>query len=167
MTDLPPIPSPLDSIDRRILTLLQQDAALPVAEIAAQVGLSQTPYWKRVKRMETHGNNTYLGNPLGVVIKPRGEPSGHLPLTAFVAVETADHSPDWIERFALATATMPEVMDVWRMAGDVDYLLRVVVRDMGAYDGFYRRLIAAIPLKNVSSRFAMEHVKASSVLPLG
>jgi Lrp/AsnC family transcriptional regulator len=90
-----------------------------------------------------------------------------LPLTAFVAVETADHSPEWIERFAHATAAMPEVMDVWRMAGDVDYLLRVVVRDMGAYDGFYRRLIAAIPLKNVSSRFAMEHVKASSVLPLG
>lgn len=160
MTDLPPIPSPLDSIDRRILTLLQQDAALPVAEIAAQVGLSQTPCWKRIKRMETQG----IIIARVALLDPR---MVGLPLTAFVAVETADHSPDWIERFALATATMPEVMDVWRMAGDVDYLLRVVVRDMGAYDGFYRRLIAAIPLKNVSSRFAMEHVKASSVLPLG
>lgn len=150
----------LDAIDRRILTLLQRDAALPVAEIAAAVGLSQTPCWKRIKRMEAVGVITArvaLVNPLLV----------GLPLTAFVAIETADHSPVWIERFAAATAAMPEVMDVWRMAGDVDYLLRVVVRDMAAYDGFYRRLIAAIPLKNVSSRFAMEHVKSSSVLPLG
>lgn len=159
MTDLPHSPSALDSIDRRILTLLQRDAALPVAEIAAQVGLSQTPCWKRIKRMEAQGIITARV----ALVDPR---MVGLPLTAFVAVETADHSPEWIERFAHATADMPEVMDVWRMAGDVDYLLRVVVRDMGAYDGFYRRLIAAIPLKNVSSRFAMEHVKASSVLPL-
>ncbi len=160
MTDLPAIPSSLDSTDRRILTLLQQNAALPVAEIAAQVGLSQTPCWKRIKRMETQGIITARV----ALVDPR---LVGLPLTAFVAVETADHSPEWIERFAHATANMPEVMDVWRMAGDVDYLLRVVVRDMGTYDGFYRRLIASIPLKNVSSRFAMEHVKASSVLPLG
>ena len=159
MIDLPHSPSALDSIDRRILTLLQQDAALPVAEIAAQVGLSQTPCWKRIKRMEAQGIITARV----ALVDPR---MVGLPLTAFVAVETADYSPEWIERFAHATAAMPEVMDVWRMAGDVDYLLRVVVRDMSAYDAFYRRLIAAIPLKNVSSRFAMEHVKASSVLPL-
>jgi Lrp/AsnC family transcriptional regulator len=160
MIDSPDSPPALDAIDRRILMLLQRDAALPVAEIAAQVGLSQTPCWKRIKRMEAQGIITARV----ALVDPR---MVGLPLTAFVAVETADHSPEWIERFANATASMPEVMDVWRMAGDVDYLLRVVVRDMAAYDGFYRRLIAAIPLKNVSSRFAMEHVKASSVLPLG
>jgi Lrp/AsnC family transcriptional regulator len=149
----------LDLIDRRILQLLQGDATLSLANIAHAVGLTQTPCWKRIRRLEQDGvltRRVALVDPIKV----------GLPLTTFVAVETGDHSAPWLERFAAILAKMPEVMDVWRMAGDVDYLLRVVVTDMAAYDAFYRRLIAAIPLKNVSSRFAMEHLKAETVLPI-
>ncbi|GIL00376.1 MAG: transcriptional regulator [Alphaproteobacteria bacterium] len=149
----------LDAIDRSILRLLQRDASLSLAAIAEEVGLTQTPCWKRIRRMEQAGiltRRVALVDPAKV----------GLPLTAFVAIETGDHSGPWLERFAGVLAGMPEVMDAWRMAGDIDYLLRVVVPDMTAYDVFYRRLIAAIPLKNVSSRFAMEHIKAETVLPV-
>jgi len=146
-------------IDRAILRLLQRDAALSLAAIAAEVGLTPTPCWKRIRRMEEAGLIT------GRVALVDQTKVG-LMLTAFVAVETADHSAPWLKQFAELVRAMPEVMDVWRMAGDVDYLLRVVVPDMAAYDAFYRRLIAAIPLKNVSSRFAMEHIKAATVLPI-
>lgn len=155
---MPSLPE-LDSIDREILRLLQRDATMSLATISHAVGLTQTPCWKRIRRMEQAG---VLTKRVALV-----EPAKvGLPLTAFVAVETGDHSAPWLERFASILAAMPEVMDVWRMAGDVDYLLRVVVSDMAAYDAFYRRLIAAIPLKNVSSRFAMEHIKAETVLPI-
>jgi Lrp/AsnC family transcriptional regulator len=149
----------LDATDRKILRLLQQDAALPLAEIAAAVGLTTSPCWKRIKRLEEAGvirGRVAIVDPAKV----------GLPLTAFVEIETGDHSPEWLSRFADAIARMPEVLDCWRMAGDVDYLLRVVVPDMAAYDAFYRRLIAAAPLKNVSSRFAMEHVKSGTPLPI-
>jgi Lrp/AsnC family transcriptional regulator len=152
-------PAELDHIDRAILRLLQRDASRSLAAIAAEVGLTQTPCWKRIRRMEQAGILT------GRVALVDAAAVG-LPLTAFVAIETNDHSAPWLERFAGVLAGMPEVMDAWRMAGDVDYLLRVVVPDMAAYDAFYRRLIAAIPLKNVSSRFAMEHIKAETVLPI-
>ncbi len=89
-----------------------------------------------------------------------------LGLTVFVSVETSDHSREWLERFATAVAAMPEVLEFYRMAGNVDYMLRVVVADMQAYDAFYKRLIASLPLKNVTSRFAMEKVKSTTALPL-
>ena len=89
-----------------------------------------------------------------------------LGLTVFVAIEAGDHSPEWLERFAAAVQTMPEVMEAHRMAGDVDYMLRVVTADLRAYDGFYKRLIAAVGPKNVSSRMSMERVKATTALPL-
>jgi Lrp/AsnC family transcriptional regulator len=149
----------LDATDRRILTLLQQDASLPIAEIAAAVGLTTSPCWKRIKRLEEAG---VIRGRVAVVDPAKVG----LPLTAFVEIEAGDHSPEWLARFADAMAAMPEVLDCWRMAGDVDYLLRVSVPDMAAYDGFYRRLIAAAPLKNVSSRFAMEHVKRGAPLPI-
>lgn len=155
---MPSLPE-LDSIDREILRLLQRDATMSLATISHAVGLTQTPCWKRIRRMEQAG---VLTKRVALV-----EPAKvGLPLTAFVAVETGDHSAPWLERFASILAAMPEVMDVWRMAGDVDYLLRVVVSDMAAYDAFYRRLVAAIPLKNVSGRFTMEHIKAETVLPI-
>ena len=150
----------IDATDRAILALLQRDATRPIAAIAEAVGLTATPCWKRIRRMEQAG---IITGRVALVDPPRVG----LALTAFVAIETGDHSAPWLESFAAAVQRMPEVMDVWRMAGDVDYLLRVVVADMAAYDGFYRRLIAAVSLKNVSSRFAMEHVKAETVLPLG
>jgi Lrp/AsnC family transcriptional regulator len=151
---------PLDRIDRKILALLQQDCTLPVAELARQVGLSQTPCWKRVQRLEATGvieRRVALLSPERVGV----------PVTVFVAVETADHSPAWLARFAAAVSAMPEVMEAHRMAGDVDYMLRVAVADMASYDRFYKRLIATVPLKNVSSRFSMERIKSTTALPLG
>ena len=149
----------LDDTDRKILMLLQQDAALALAEIAAAVGLTTSPCWKRIRRLEESG---VIRGRVAVVDAAKVG----LPLTAFVEIEAGDHSPEWLARFADAMAAMPEVLEVWRMAGEVDYLLRVAVPDMAAYDGFYRRLIAAAPLKNVSSRFAMEQVKGGTPLPI-
>jgi Lrp/AsnC family transcriptional regulator len=149
----------MDATDLHILSLLQQDATLPIAEIGERVGLSQTPCWKRIQRMEADGvieRRVAHLNPEKLGLK----------VTAFVAIEASDHSAAWIEQFATEVSGMPEVLDVYRMAGDVDYLLRVVVPDMQAYDTFYKRLIAVAPLKNVTSRFAMERVKATTVLPI-
>jgi Lrp/AsnC family transcriptional regulator len=145
----------LDAIDRKILTVLQANANIAVADLAREVGLSPTPCWKRVQKLEKSGVIT------GRVALVDPQKIG-LGLTVFVSIETDDHSQAWLARFAQAVSSMPEVMDVYRMAGDVDYLLRVVVQDTAAYDGFYRRLIAAAPLKKVTSRFAMERIKASS-----
>jgi Lrp/AsnC family transcriptional regulator len=149
----------MDAIDRKILNVLQQDASLSVAEIGQRVGLSSTPCWKRIQRLEADGVITRRvalvdQNKIGVGIN------------VFVSIETGDHSQDWLERFAQTVSAMPEVLDFFRMAGDVDYLLRVVVPDMQAYDAFYKRLIAAIPLKNVTSRFAMEKIKSTTALPI-
>ena len=144
----------LDRVDREILRLLAADAALSLAEIADKVGLTPTPCWKRIRRMEQDGII------LGRVAKLDAARLG-LGVSVFVAVETADHSADWLERFAAVIAATPEIVDAWRMSGDVDYLLHVVVPDIAAYDGFYRKLIARLPLRNVTSRFAMERMKAA------
>jgi Lrp/AsnC family transcriptional regulator len=149
----------MDAIDRKILNLLQRDATQSIAEVAERVGLSQTPCWKRIQRLEAQGvieRRVALLNP---------EKLG-LGLTVFVSVETNDHSQEWLDRFSHVVSAMPEVLELYRMAGDVDYMLRVVVSDMAAYDAFYKRLISAVPLKNVSSRFAMERVKTTTVLPI-
>jgi Lrp/AsnC family transcriptional regulator len=149
----------MDRIDRHILDLLQQDATLSIAEIGEQVGLSQTPCWKRIQRLEAQG---VIERRVALV----NQDKVGLGLTVFVSIETSDHSRDWLDHFASVVSRMPEVLEFYRMAGDIDYMLRVVVPDMKAYDGFYKRLIAAVPLKNVTSRFAMERVKATTVLPL-
>jgi Lrp/AsnC family transcriptional regulator len=149
----------MDEIDRKILDLLQQDATLSIAEIGQRVGLSQTPCWKRIQRLESEG----VIQKRVALISP--EKLG-LGLTVFVSIETGDHSEEWLERFASAISAMPEVIEFYRMAGDVDYLLRVVVPDMQAYDAFYKRLIGVTPLKNVTSRFAMERVKSTTALPV-
>lgn len=146
----------LDRVDREILRLLSEDASLSLAEIAGRVGLTPTPCWKRIRRMEQDGiilRRVALVDPAKV----------GLPVSVFVEVETADHSGTWLDRFAEVIAGMEEVVAAWRMSGDVDYLLHVVVPDIAAYDGFYRRLIGAVPLRNVSSRFAMERMKAASL----
>ena len=150
----------MDRIDRKILALLQADADIALAELSDKVGLSQTPCWKRIQKLQQSG----VIQKRVALVSPEKVGLG---LTVFVQIETADHSGPWLDSFAEAVTTMPEVMELYRMAGDVDYMMRVVVADMAAYDAFYRKLIAAIPLKNVSSRFAMEHVKASTILPLG
>ena len=149
----------MDAIDRKILSVLQNDASLSVAEIGSRVGLSSTPCWKRIQRLEADG---VIQKRVALVDQNRIG----LGLTVFVSVETGDHSHDWLERFAKTVGAMPEVMEFYRMAGDVDYMLRVVVADMAAYDGFYKRLIGAVPLKNVTSRFAMEKIKSTTALPV-
>ena len=150
----------MDQTSRRILALLQADATLSIAEISARVGLSPTPCWKRIQKMEAEGvieRRVALLNP---------ERLG-LGLSVFVSIETGTHAADWLARFGPEVAAMPQVMEFHRMAGDVDYLLRVVVADMAAYDQFYKRLIALAPLKNVTSRFSMERIKSTTALPLG
>lgn len=145
----------MDAIDTKILSFLQDDASISVAELAQRVNLSQTPCWKRIQRLEASGvikRRVAIVDPEKIGLK----------LTAFVAIETDDHSEAWLERFAEFVSRMPEVMEFYRMAGDVDYILRVVVSDMAAYDSFYRQLIKEVPLRNVTSRFAMERIKSTT-----
>ncbi|MET4070794.1 Lrp/AsnC family transcriptional regulator [Bradyrhizobium sp. S3.2.6] len=149
----------LDAIDRKILAVLQEDASLSVAEIGDRVGLSSTPCWKRIQRLEADGvilRRVALVDPNKI----------GLGLSVFVSVESSDHSDAWLKRFAEAVSAMPEVMEFYRMAGDVDYMLRVVIPDMQSYDVFYKKLINAVPLKNVTSRFAMEKIKSITALPV-
>ena len=149
----------MDAIDRKILAVVQEDASLSVAEIGQRVGLSSTPCWKRLQRLE--GDGVILRRV--ALIDP--EKIG-LGITVFVSIETGDHSQDWLKRFAELVEAMPEVMEFYRMAGDVDYMLRVVVPDIAGYDTFYKKLIGTVPLKNVTSRFAMEKIKATTALPI-
>ena len=149
----------MDAIDRKILAVVQEDASLSVAEIGQRVGLSSTPCWKRLQRLETDGVITRRV----ALIDP--EKIG-LGITVFVSIETGDHSQDWLKRFAETVSAMPEVKEFYRRAGDVDYMLRVVVHDMQSYDTFYKKLIATVPLKNVTSRFAMERIKSTTALPI-
>ena len=150
----------MDAIDRKILAVVQDDTSLSVAEIGQRVGLSSTPCWKRLQRLEADGVITRRV----ALIDP--EKIG-LGITVFVSIETGDHSQEWLKRFADVVSGMPEVMEFYRMAGDVDYMLRVVVHDMQSYDIFYKKLIATVPLKNVTSRFAMERIKSTTALPIG
>jgi Lrp/AsnC family transcriptional regulator len=149
----------MDAIDRKILAVVQDDASLSVADIGQRVGLSSTPCWKRLQRLEVDGVITKRV----ALIDP--EKIG-LGITVFVSIETGDHSNEWLKRFAEVASAMPQVMEFYRMAGDVDYMLRVVVQDMPSYDTFYKKLIATVPLKNVTSRFAMEKIKSTTALPI-
>jgi len=152
-------PRRIDAIDRKSLRVLQEDVSLSVAEIGERVGLSSTPCWKRIQRMEGEGIIT------GKVALVDQNKIG-LGLSVFVSVESYDHSDAWLKKFADAVSVMPEVMELYRMAGDVDYMLRVVVEDMQSYDVFYKKLIGAVALKNVTSRFAMEKIKSVTALPV-
>ena len=149
----------MDATDRKILALLQEDASLSVAEIGNRVGLSSTPCWKRIQRLEADG---VLTKRVALIDQDKLG----LGVTVFVSIETGDHSQDWLGRFAETVGSMPEVMEFYRMAGDVDYMLRVVVTDIAGYDAFYKKMIAAVPLKNVTSRFAMEKIKSTTALPI-
>lgn len=149
----------MDRIDRKILYELQADATLPIAQLAERVGLSQTPCWKRVQKLEEQGviqGRVALVDPQKI----------GLGLMVFVEIEALDHSPDWREIFAKSVVALPEVMDVFRMAGEVDYLLRVAVEDMMEFDAFYKKLTALIPLKSVTSKFTMERIKSTTAYPI-
>jgi Lrp/AsnC family transcriptional regulator len=153
------MPISLDAIDRRLLRELQRDATTPIAELAQVVGLSQTPCWKRIKRLTDAGVITAR-----VALLDREQLD--LGLVTFVSVRTNRHDQEWLDAFAKAASGMPEVVEFYRLSGDTDYLLKVVVRDIAAYDAFYKRLIAAVPLSDVSSAFAMEQIKSTTALPI-
>ncbi|HVY14245.1 MAG TPA: Lrp/AsnC family transcriptional regulator [Rhodopila sp.] len=146
----------LDRVDREILRLLSVDASMSLADIAEKVGLTATPCWKRIRRMEQEG---IIRRRVAIIDADKVG----LPVSVFVAIETADHSSEWLARFADVIRDTPEIVDAWRMSGDVDYLLHVVVPDIASYDTFYRKLIGAVPLRNVSSRFSMERMKAAAL----
>ncbi len=149
----------MDRLDRKILKLLQQDCTLPVADIAKRVGLSTTPCWRRIQKLEEDGvikRRVALLDPAKINVK----------VTVFVAIRTNSHSHEWLKRFSEVVQEFPEVIEFYRMSGDVDYLLRVAVPDIAAYDDFYKRLIARIEIKDVSSSFAMEQIKYTTELPL-
>ena len=149
----------MDQIDKQILMQLQHNSAQPVADIARTGGLSVTPCWRRIQRMEA----TVIIRERVALLDSKAIGVG---MSVFVAVRTDQHNADWLQNFAGMVADMPEVVEFYRMSGEVDYLLRVVVPDMAAYDRFYRKLIANVQLTDVSSSFAMEEIKYTTALPL-
>ena len=149
----------MDKLDRRILRILQEDATIAVADLAKKVGLSTTPCWRRGQKREEEGvirKRVALLDPVKINAK----------VTVFVSIRTNSHSIEWLKRFSEVIGDFPEVVEFYRMSGDVDYMLRVVVPDIAAYDEFYQRLISKIEIRNVSSAFAMEQIKCTTELPL-
>ena len=149
----------MDRLDRKILRLLQEDTTMAVADLAKKVGLSTTPCWRRIQKLEEEGvirRRVALLDPAKVNAK----------VTVFVSIRTNAHSHEWLKRFSEVIVDFPEVVEFYRMSGDVDYLLRVVVPDIAAYDAFYKRLIQRIEIRDVSSSFAMEQIKYTTELPL-
>ena len=149
----------LDKIDRKILALLQKDATIPVAEVGRKVGLSTTPCWRRIQKMEEYG--VIKGRV--AILDPAKINAG---VTVFVSIRTNEHNESWMRKFSAVMDDFTEVVEFYRMSGEVDYLLRVVVPDIGAYDAFYKKLISKIALTDVSSSFAMGQIKYTTALPL-
>jgi len=149
----------MDTTDRKLLDILQRDAALSLDDFSERVGLSRNACWRRIKRLEDEG-----------IIKARvtllDASRINVGLTAFIALRTTEHSAKWLDQFSKAVRGIPEIIGVYRMTGDVDYLLQVVIPDVAAYDRLYKRLIGKITLADVSSSFVMEEIKSTTVLPL-
>jgi Lrp/AsnC family transcriptional regulator len=149
----------LDGRDLQILGILQEDAMTPVAEMGERVGLSTTPCWRRVQRLEREGvirRRVALLDPAAL----------NVPVSVFVAIRTSQHSAAWLERFRSALEGIPEIVEAYRMSGEIDYLLRVVVPDIAGYDAVYKKLIERIELADVTSSFSMEELKHTTALPL-
>lgn len=149
----------MDAIDRKILYYLQQDSSLQLAELAEKVNLSKTPCWRRIQKLEKSG--VIRGRVVLVDPKKLGRE-----LTAFVYVKTNKHNGDWLKSFAGTVAGFPEVMEFYRLSGDWDYFIRVLVADVSAYDRFYKKLVSSAELENVTSSFAMEEIKYSTAVPV-
>jgi Lrp/AsnC family transcriptional regulator len=149
----------MDKYDRRLLELLQADASLSVAELAKRVSLSSTPCWRRVRNLEETG-----------VIQKRvallDRNKMNLPVTVFCAIKTNQHDLEWLDRFARVVRDIPEVAEFYRMSGDTDYLIKIVVPDIDTYDQVYKKLISSIDIYDVSSSFAMEQLKYTTALPV-
>lgn len=149
----------MDKIDRNILRLLQEDSTLSTADIAEQVGLSTTPCWRRIQRLEESG---VIRKKVALLSRDKL----NLGVNVFVAVKTNQHNWEWLAKFSEAVNQFPEVVEFYRMAGESDYLLRVVVPDIPAFDTFYKKLVQTSDLSDVSSSFAMEQIKYTTALPL-
>jgi len=149
----------LDKMDRNILAILQTDCTMPVAEIGRLVGLSTTPCWRRIQKMEDQG----IIQRRVALLDSKKINAG---VTVFVSISTSQHEQEWLDRFHEVIQKFPEVVEFYRMSGQVDYLLRVVVPDIEHYDIFYKKLISSIELSDVSSSFAMEQIKFTTELPL-
>ena len=149
----------MDSIDKKILAIQQVDSTVAVAAIAERVGLSATACWRRIQNLEKSGvirRRVALldAKALGVGV------------TVFVSLKTSKHSQEWLESFAAHVAAIDEIVEFYRMSGDVDYLLKVVVPDIAGFDAVYKRLIAVVDFSDVNSSFAMEEIKYATALPL-
>lgn len=149
----------LDEMDVKILSILQEDCTRPVADIGKEVGLSTTPCWRRIQKLEETG----VIRKRVAVLEPEKVNAG---VTVFVSIKTDKHSTAWLDKFHKAVDDFPEVIEFYRMSGEVDYLLRVVVPDIRAYDEFYKKMISRIEIAKVSSAFAMEQMKYTTALPL-
>jgi Lrp/AsnC family transcriptional regulator len=149
----------MDDLDFTLLQILQEDATLKVAEIAEKVGLSPTPCWRRIQKLEEEGvirKRVALLDPVKLQVG----------VTVFIAIRTNQHNAAWVKKFSAIVMSIPEIVEFYRMSGDVDYLLRAVVPDIAGYDAVYKRLIEKIELGDVSSSFAMEQIKFTTALPL-
>jgi Lrp/AsnC family transcriptional regulator len=149
----------LDELDRKILGILQVDSSMSVQEIGGRVGLSATPCWRRIQKLESAG---YIRRRVALLDPEKL----NLGVSVFIAVRTNQHNASWVDRFRKIVNGFPEVVDFFRLSGDVDYLIRAVVPDIRAYDELYRRLIEKIDIYDVSSMFAMEQIKSTTELPL-
>jgi len=149
----------MDRTDKAILAILQRDSSTPVSEIAESVGLSQTPCWRRIKKLEEDGvisRRVALAAPAAL----------NLRLTAFVMVKTAQHNEAWLTKFAEAVRRIPEVVELHRMSGETDYLMKVHCPDMERFDRVYKKLISVADFSDVRSSFSMEVLKTTTELPL-
>jgi Lrp/AsnC family transcriptional regulator len=149
----------LDALDLKILNILQNDCTRAVADIGKEVGLSTTPCWRRIQKLEEMG---VIQRRVAIVDAEKVSAG----VTVFVSIKTDQHSIDWLDKFHSAVTGFPEIVEFYRMSGDVDYLLRVVVPDIAAYDEFYKKLISKIEITKVSSAFAMEQIKYTTAIPL-
>jgi Lrp/AsnC family transcriptional regulator len=149
----------MDKLDRRILELLQHNAELTAAEIADRVGLSKAPCWRRIKKLQEEG----VVKKTVALLDARALNVG---TTVFVMLKTAKHNEAWFEKFVAAVRDIPEVTEIHRMSGDVDYLMRIVVPDIDAYGVVYKKLISTVEFQDVSASFALETIKYTTALPL-
>jgi Lrp/AsnC family transcriptional regulator len=148
-----------DELDRKLLAVLQKDASLSLDAIGEHVGLSRNACWRRIRALETAGvisRRVTLLDPDKLGLR----------LMVFMLIRTSTHTPDWLETFRKATSAMPEILGVYRMTGDLDYLIRARVADMADYDRLYQKLIAQVALSDVSASFVMEQIKETHILPV-
>ena len=149
----------MDKLDRRILELLQKDGSLTAQEVAERVGLSKVPCWRRIKKLQEDG-------VIRQTVALLDAKALNVGTTVFVMMKTSNHSAAWFERFQKAVRDVPEIIEIYRMSGEVDYLMRIVVPDVAGYDVVYKKLIASIELMGVSASFALETIKSTTALPL-